>query len=94
MGRLGLVGMGWLVEGVFVAGLILFGAPNSRSACLNVGATPSASCNRAIRWVRGNHVGSLGDSFLYCSFLCLYSTVSEDSHCHMGGSDVVNPRLH
>ena len=61
------------------------GAPNSQSACLYVGATPTASRNRAIRWVGDNHVASLGNSFLCCSFLCLYSTVSEDSHCLLGG---------
>ena len=75
-------------------GLIAFGVLNSRSACLYAGATPIASRNRAIRLVGDNHVASLGDSFLCCSFLCLCSTVSEDSHCHMGGSDVVNPGLH
>ena len=84
MGRLGLVGMGWLVEGVFATGVIASGVPNSRSAYLYAGATPTASHNRAICWVGDNHVTSLGDSFLCCSFLCLYSIVFEDSHCLMG----------
>ena len=94
----GLARSGWdgLASGghVHCGGLIAFSALNSRSACLYAGATPTASRNRGIRWVGDNHVASLGISFLCCSFLCLYSIVSEDSHCHMGGSDVVNPGLH
>ena len=74
-------------------GVIAFSAPNSQNACLYAGATPTASRNRAIRWVGDNHVASLGISFLYCTFLCLSSIVSEDSHYLMGGSDVVNPEL-
>ena len=93
MDRLGLVEMGWLVEGVFAVG----GNRVRRAElaeCMSIcRATPTASRNRAIRWVGDNHVASLGDSFLCCSFLCLYRTVPEDSHCHMGGSDVVNPGL-
>ena len=65
MGRLGLVGMGWLVEGVFTAGLITLSAPNSWSACLNAGATPTTSHNRAIRWVGDNHGASLVNRFLF-----------------------------
>ena len=71
-------------------GVIAFGMPNARSTYLYAGATPTTSRNRAIRWVGDNHVASLRDCFLYCSFLCLSCSVSEDSHCHMRGSDVVN----
>ena len=49
-----------------------------------------ASRNRAIRWVGDNHIASLGDSFLFRSFLCLLDFVSKDSHYLMGGSDIVN----
>ena len=69
-------------------GAIAFGVPILRSACLNTGATTTTSRNRAICWVRDNHVTSLGSSFLYCSFLRLLDFVCEDSHCLMGGSDV------
>ena len=53
-----------------------------------------ASRNRAIRWVGDNQVTSLGNSFLWYSFLWLYSTVSEDSRCLIGASDVVNLGLY
>ena len=71
----------------------MFGMPISQSACLYVGATPTASRNRAICWVGDNHVASLGNSFLCCSFLCFLDFMSKNSHCLMGGSDVVNPGL-
>ena len=43
-----------------------------------------------IRWVGDNYVASLGNSFLFCSFLYLLDFMSEDSHCRIRGSDVVN----
>ena len=49
-----------------------------------------ASRSRAIRWVRGNHVASLRNSFFISSFLCLLGIVFEDSHHFMGGRDIVN----
>ena len=62
------------MEGVFAVGVTAFGGPNSRSACLYAGATPTVSRNRAIRWVGDNYVASLGDSFLvvlYFAFIVL-----------------------
>ena len=51
MGRLGMVGMGWLVEACSLWGVIAFGTPNLWSARQNAGATPTTSHNRAIHWV-------------------------------------------
>ena len=42
MGRLGLVGIGWLVEDMFAVGVIAFGTLNLQSAHLYAGATPTS----------------------------------------------------
>ena len=45
-----------------------------------------ASRNRVVCWVGDNHVASWGDNSLYCSFLCLLGSMSEDNHCLMGAA--------
>ena len=71
--------------------IIAFGMPNSRNALLHMGVTLANLLAIIEPNVGAGGLASfLWGVFLFLSFLYLKCFVPEDSHCHMGGSDVVN----
>ena len=75
--------MGWLVEGMFAAG----GNHVWRTNFVECTSVYKSHTNQPAviePYVGDNHVASLGNIFLFCSFLCLLGFVFEDSHYLVG----------